>query len=128
MPGARIPAGRYALGTFTEQEHGLRGAAGPGGGAAARRLSRRQIRDRLQSTTTTSSTDSWRAPRPEMDEANKTTLKKHNSGTVRKNVGDSYRRRLVIKVLRSADLYRRIEGCWYGIVLGATRPSGEMSV
>ncbi|MDN3023124.1 hypothetical protein [Streptomyces sp. S.PB5] len=48
---------------------------------------------------------------------NKTTLKKHNPKTVRKNVGDSYRGCLVIKVLKGADLYRRIEGSWYGIVL-----------
>ncbi|MFC8512637.1 hypothetical protein [Streptomyces sp. NPDC057257] len=47
---------------------------------------------------------------------NKTTLKKHNPKTVRKNVGDSYRGCLVIKVLKGADLYRRIEGSWYGIV------------
>jgi transcriptional regulator with XRE-family HTH domain len=59
---------------------------------------------------------------------NKTTLKKHNPKTVRKNVGASYRGCLVIKVLKGADLYRRIEGSWYGIVLGATRPIGEMSV
>ncbi|MFF8234458.1 hypothetical protein [Streptomyces caelestis] len=50
---------------------------------------------------------------------NKTTLKRHNPKTVRKNTGDSYRGCLVIKVRRSADLYRRIEGSWYGIVLGA---------
>ncbi|MFG2364279.1 hypothetical protein ACGFY3_21915 [Streptomyces mirabilis] len=50
---------------------------------------------------------------------NKTTLKKHNPKTVRKNVGDIYRGCLVIYVLQSADLYRRIEGAWYGIVLGA---------
>ncbi|MFD8503744.1 hypothetical protein ACFV2L_13580 [Streptomyces sp. NPDC059687] len=50
---------------------------------------------------------------------NKTTLKKHNPRTVRKNVDDSYRGCLVIKVLKGADLYRRIEGSWYGIVLGA---------
>ncbi|MFE4049140.1 helix-turn-helix domain-containing protein [Streptomyces sp. YIM B13518] len=49
---------------------------------------------------------------------NKTTLKRHNPKTVRKNVGDSYRGCLVIKVLKGADLYRRIEGSWYGIVLG----------
>ncbi|MFJ4621408.1 hypothetical protein [Streptomyces sp. NPDC088812] len=48
---------------------------------------------------------------------NKTTLKKHNPKTVRKNTGDSYRGCLVIKVLRGADLYRRIEGSWYGIVV-----------
>lgn len=50
---------------------------------------------------------------------NKSTLKKHNPKTVRKNVGDAYRGCLVIYVLQSADLYRRIEGAWYGIVLGA---------
>ncbi|WP_282702753.1 hypothetical protein [Streptomyces sp. CC219B] len=58
---------------------------------------------------------------------NKTTLKKHNPKTVRKNTGDTYRGCLVIKVLKGADLYRRIEGSWYGIVLGATQPIGKMS-
>jgi hypothetical protein len=48
---------------------------------------------------------------------NKTTLKRHNPRTVRKNVGGSYRGCLVVKVLKGADLYRRIEGSWYGIVL-----------
>ncbi|WP_053851343.1 hypothetical protein [Streptomyces sp. NRRL B-24085] len=47
----------------------------------------------------------------------RTTVKKHNPKTVRKNVGDSYRGCLVIKVLKGADLYRRIEGSWYGIVV-----------
>nr|WP_145490822.1 MULTISPECIES: hypothetical protein [Streptomyces] len=50
---------------------------------------------------------------------NKTTLKKHNPKTVRKNTGDDYRGCLVIKVLKGADLYRRIEGAWYGIVEAA---------
>jgi transposase len=50
-----------------------------------------------------------------------TTLKKHNPKTVRKNVGDSYRGCLAIYVTRSADLYRRMEGAWYGIVGGADR-------
>ncbi|MFF9583270.1 hypothetical protein [Streptomyces achromogenes] len=49
----------------------------------------------------------------------KTTLKTHNPKTVRKNTKDAYRGCLVIKVLKGADLYRRIEGTWYGIVLGA---------
>jgi hypothetical protein len=49
----------------------------------------------------------------------KTTLKKHNPRTVRKNTADTYRGCLMIRVLKSADLYRRIEGTWYGIVLGA---------
>ncbi|MFF8992328.1 hypothetical protein ACF09H_20775 [Streptomyces sp. NPDC014983] len=50
---------------------------------------------------------------------NKTALKKHNPKTVRKNTGDDYRGCLVIKVLKGADLYRRIEGSWYGIVEAA---------
>ncbi|MFF8405739.1 helix-turn-helix domain-containing protein [Streptomyces sp. NPDC015684] len=50
---------------------------------------------------------------------NKTTIKKHNPKTVRKNTGDGYRGCLVIKVLKGADLYRRIEGSWYGIVEAA---------
>ncbi|TJZ42537.1 hypothetical protein FCH28_34650 [Streptomyces piniterrae] len=53
----------------------------------------------------------------------KTTIKKHNPKTVRKNTGEGYRGCLVIRVRQSADLYRRIEGWWYGIVLGAKRPA-----
>lgn len=52
---------------------------------------------------------------------NKTTLKRHNPRTVRKNVGPDYRGCLVVKVLQGTDLYRRIEGAWYGIVLSAHR-------
>jgi hypothetical protein len=50
---------------------------------------------------------------------NKTTVKKHNPKTVRKNTGENCRGCLVIKVLKGADLYRRIEGSWYGIVEAA---------
>ena len=50
----------------------------------------------------------------------RTTLKRHNPRTVRKNVGDDYRGCLVIHVRRSADLYRRIEGAWCGIVGAAS--------
>ncbi|MFD5765633.1 hypothetical protein ACFWIN_07390 [Streptomyces sp. NPDC127049] len=46
----------------------------------------------------------------------KTTLKRHRPKTVRKNVGAEYRGCLVIRILGSADLYRRIEGAWCGIV------------
>ncbi|MDX3750530.1 hypothetical protein [Streptomyces sp. AK08-02] len=49
----------------------------------------------------------------------RTILKKHNPTTVRKNTGDSYRGCLGIRVRQGADLYRRIEGAWYGIVVGA---------
>ncbi|WNZ10961.1 hypothetical protein [Streptomyces sp. 11x1] len=50
----------------------------------------------------------------------RTLLKKHNPQTVRKNVGDTYRGCLGIRVRKSAELYRRIEGSWYGIVEAAT--------
>ncbi|MEU8889470.1 helix-turn-helix domain-containing protein [Streptomyces sp. NPDC048442] len=49
----------------------------------------------------------------------KPVIKKHNPKTVRKNTGDTYRGCLVIRVTQSAELYRRIEGWWYGIVLGS---------
>ncbi|MFJ8862137.1 hypothetical protein ACIRD8_27365 [Streptomyces sp. NPDC102451] len=53
----------------------------------------------------------------------KTTLKTHSPKTNRKNVGESYRGCLVVRVLKSAELYRRIEGWWCGIV-GATLSAG----
>ena len=40
----------------------------------------------------------------------RTTLKRHNPRTVRKNVGADYHGCLIVKVKQSADLYRRIEG------------------
>ncbi|MFE7793982.1 hypothetical protein [Streptomyces sp. NPDC057460] len=58
----------------------------------------------------------------------RTTLKKHNPRTTRKNTTESYRGCLVIYVSKSADLYRRVEGAWYGIVLGCrTSSQTEMS-
>ncbi|KUF19523.1 helix-turn-helix domain-containing protein [Streptomyces silvensis] len=45
----------------------------------------------------------------------RTTLKKHNPKTVRKNTGDDYHGCLVITVRQGADLYCRIEGWWKGI-------------
>ncbi|MGW1183897.1 hypothetical protein ACWD7Y_12820 [Streptomyces drozdowiczii] len=45
----------------------------------------------------------------------KTTLKKHNPKTVRKNTGEAYRGCLVLRVSQGAELYRRIEGWWSGI-------------
>ncbi|NDZ82674.1 hypothetical protein G3I19_29905 [Streptomyces sp. SID10853] len=56
----------------------------------------------------------------------RTTLKKHNAKTVRKNVGADYRGCLVIRVRKSAGLYRRVEGWWYGIV-DASVLAGEHS-
>ncbi|MEU0147262.1 hypothetical protein ABZ119_15080 [Streptomyces sp. NPDC006288] len=52
-------------------------------------------------------------------EFGRTTLKKHNPRTNRKNVGEQYRGCLVIDVQQSAELYRRIEGWWCGIVDGS---------
>ncbi|ARF73016.1 hypothetical protein B7C62_12620 [Kitasatospora albolonga] len=49
----------------------------------------------------------------------KTSLKRHSPKTNRKNLGENYRGCLAVRVLKSAELYRRIEGSWYGIVLGA---------
>ncbi|MFF7720836.1 hypothetical protein ACFZDB_15850 [Streptomyces luteogriseus] len=50
----------------------------------------------------------------------KTTIKKHNPKTVRKNVGENYRGCLVVRVSQGAELYRRIEGWWHGMVSGIT--------
>ncbi|MFI8189852.1 hypothetical protein ACIF8T_13790 [Streptomyces sp. NPDC085946] len=55
----------------------------------------------------------------------RTTLKRHNPRTVRKNTGDGYHGCLVLTVRQSADLYRRIEGWWYGIVGAATAPDPQ---
>ncbi|MGA4841432.1 hypothetical protein [Streptomyces sp. G45] len=54
----------------------------------------------------------------------KTSLKKHNPKTNRKNLGGNYHGCLRIDVRDGADLYRRIEGAWYGIV-GAATPGGS---
>ncbi|MBT2901136.1 hypothetical protein [Streptomyces sp. McG3] len=55
----------------------------------------------------------------------KTSLKKHTPKTNRKNVGESYRGCLAVRVLKSAELYRRIEGSWCGIVGAAKRADQE---
>ncbi|MFC5174011.1 hypothetical protein [Streptomyces mutomycini] len=55
----------------------------------------------------------------------KTTLKRHSPKTNRKNAGEGYRGCLVVRVLKSADLYRRIEGSWCGIVGAAKRADQE---
>ncbi|WP_320779417.1 hypothetical protein [Streptomyces sp. CRN 30] len=49
----------------------------------------------------------------------KTTLKKHNLRTNRKNTGAGYYGCLRVDVLNGAELYRRIEGWWSGIVAHA---------
>jgi hypothetical protein len=55
----------------------------------------------------------------------KTTLKKHNPKTARRNTGENYRGCLAVYVLQAADLYRRIEGAWCGIVEAATSMDGQ---
>ncbi|MFG2979310.1 hypothetical protein ACGFYY_40780 [Streptomyces sp. NPDC048331] len=50
----------------------------------------------------------------------RTTVKRHNLRTTRMNVGEAYHGCLAIRVLQSADLYRRVEGWWYGIVGAAS--------
>ncbi|MFC8536945.1 hypothetical protein ACFUJY_23920 [Streptomyces sp. NPDC057249] len=55
-------------------------------------------------------------PRAEFQRA---TLKKHQPKTNRKNTGAAYHGCLIVYVTKSAELYRRVEGAWYGIVLGA---------
>ncbi|HEX5568996.1 MAG TPA: hypothetical protein VFY14_19090 [Streptomyces sp.] len=57
----------------------------------------------------------------------KTTLKKHNPTTVRKNIGGAYRGCLVVRVRGGAELYRRIEGWWCGIVVGVGRQPEQAS-
>jgi transposase len=50
----------------------------------------------------------------------KANLKRHNPKTVRKNTGEAYRGCLTVYVTQSAELYRRMEGTWYGIVGAAS--------
>ncbi|WP_407565364.1 hypothetical protein [Streptomyces sp. 184] len=58
----------------------------------------------------------------------KTSLKKHNPRTNRTNTGEGYHGCLRVTVRDGADLYRRIEGWWYGIVVSAGQRIEEMSV
>ncbi|GGR39028.1 hypothetical protein GCM10010497_47590 [Streptomyces cinereoruber] len=51
------------------------------------------------------------------------TLKRHNPKTVRKNTAEAYRGCLVVYVTGGSELYRRMEGAWYGIVEAARAQS-----
>jgi Homeodomain-like domain-containing protein len=62
----------------------------------------------------------------DVEQLGKTTLKKHNPKTVRKNIGDDYRGCLALRVRQSAELYRRIEGWWAGIATATETPSGKV--
>ena len=48
------------------------------------------------------------------------TIKKHNPVTTRLKTGDDYHGCLLVDVLRSARLYRQVEGWWRGISVAAT--------
>ena len=54
------------------------------------------------------------------------TLKRHNPQTVRKNTGDDYHGCLRIDVLRSADLYRMIEGWASAAMAALDGPDGAL--
>jgi hypothetical protein len=47
-----------------------------------------------------------------VDRLMRTTLKRHRPVTTRRNTGPGYRGCLTIDVLRSAELYCRVEGWW----------------
>jgi DNA-binding CsgD family transcriptional regulator len=48
------------------------------------------------------------------------TIKRHNPRTNRRRTTGDYHGCLVIQVRGSAEIYRRLEGLWHGIVRGAT--------
>ncbi|MFJ3903331.1 hypothetical protein [Streptomyces sp. NPDC090025] len=54
--------------------------------------------------------------RAKPEQFGKTSLKRHTPRTNRKNIGPGYHGCLSVRVLQGADLYRRIEGWWCGIV------------
>jgi Homeodomain-like domain len=54
-----------------------------------------------------------------------TSLKRHVPLTNRKNTGDDYRGCLRVTVLKSAALYRRIEGTWWAVRQTGGRPAGS---
>ncbi|MGW0366414.1 hypothetical protein [Streptomyces sp. NPDC002990] len=60
----------------------------------------------------------------DLDQLQRTTLKKHNPKTVRKNTGSAYRGCLIVRVSSGCELYRRIEGTWCGIVGGVDSITG----
>ena len=56
----------------------------------------------------------------------RSVVKRHNPKTVRKNVGDDYHGCLVVDVLRSAELYQKIEG-WACAAMGAQTEHDDVS-
>ncbi|WP_411149381.1 hypothetical protein [Streptomyces sp. A30] len=61
-----------------------------------------------------------RANSPNKEERRHTKAVAEQAVGFRKNTSEAYRGRLIVYVRKSAELYRRMEGAWYGIVLGAT--------
>jgi hypothetical protein len=55
----------------------------------------------------------------EVSAFNQTSIKRHKPNSARYNTGPDYRGCLIVSVLKSATLYRQVEGWWQGIVLGA---------
>ncbi len=60
-----------------------------------------------------------------VSEFQRPTLKRHSPSTNRKNVGVDYHGCLSVCVLRSAALYRRIEGTWWAVRAAAERSSSQ---
>lgn len=55
-------------------------------------------------------------------------LKRHRPVTNRRNTGETYRGCLVVRVSRSAGLYRRVAGTWEGIVAAAVASQSRSPV
>jgi hypothetical protein len=56
----------------------------------------------------------------------RSVVKRHNPETVRKNVGENYHGCLVVDVLRSAELYQKIEG-WAWAAMCAQAENNDLS-
>lgn len=50
----------------------------------------------------------------------RSTLKRHSVATVRKNTGDSYHGCLIVRVMRSAELYREVKGIWRAVACSSS--------
>ena len=61
------------------------------------------------------------------DSLQRSTLKRHQPATNRKNVGADYHGCLTVSVLRSAALYRQIEGIWFAVREAAGDSLGRQS-
>jgi hypothetical protein len=67
-------------------------------------------------------------PRPPGTNFNRTSIKRHAPKTLRQNTGADYRGCLIVDVLKSAGLYRRVEGWWRGLTMGAVNLDGKASI